>query len=205
MKPRCAEGYVFIPVKLFRFLTQIYAVISPGTGVCGFMGAYGGMILLLRSLVLGLVMSLTIGAAQAREPKLDANVPDEVYATLEYFVTDIYLSGHIAKKNLYRHYYAKRLKRYWKKRNVSRREVIADKKRHFRRWPYTRYRLIKDSMKVFRIVGEGDAYALQFDYYYEAERPGRATSGKGRTEMLLRVKNGLPVIYRETGRVLRRR
>ncbi len=163
------------------------------------------MILLLRSLVIGLTLSLILTTVQAREPKLDANVSEEVYATLEYFVTDIYLSGHIAKKDLYEYYYAKRLKRYWKKRNVSRREVIADKKRHFRRWPYTSYRLIKGSMKVFRIVGEDNAYALQFDYNYEAERPGRTTSGRGRTEMLLRIENGLPIIYRETGRVLRRR
>ncbi len=155
--------------------------------------------------MIGLALSLTIATVQAREPKLDANVSEEVYATLEYFVTDIYLSGHIAKKDLYEHYYAPRLKRYWNKRNVSRREVIADKKRHFKRWPYTSYRLIAGSMKIFRIVGQRDAYALQFDYNYDAERPGKTTSGRGRTEMLLRIQNGLPIIYRETGRVLRRR
>ncbi len=155
--------------------------------------------------LLGIALfSLISSNAFAQKIELDENIPDGMYEFLEEFLTKTYLSGYIAKKDLYRVYYANRLKKYWNQRNVPLRRVIADKKRHFARWPYTSYRLIDNTLSVYRIVGERNAYALRFDYNFNAERPGRQTSGIGRTEMLLRVIDGRPVIYREAGRVLKR-
>lgn len=150
------------------------------------------------------LLSFISSNANAQKIELDENIPQGMYEYLENFLTETYLSGYIEKKDLYRVYYAKRLKKYWNQRNVPLRRVIADKKRHFSRWPYTSYSMIDNTLSVYRIVGEQNAYALKFDYKFKAERPGRRTAGIGRTEMLLRVIDGTPVIYREAGRVLKR-
>ena len=154
-------------------------------------------------IVLSIIFVLTL-PAHAQKPVLDENVSEEIYELLTDFVTNTYLSGAIHKRRLYNVHYARRLKKYWKKKNVRRRFVIADKRRYLRRWPRYRYRMNPKTLQIFQIVGEQGSYALRFEYDYDLGAPGRYQTGVGRTEMLLRVIDGTPVIYREAGRVLKK-
>ncbi len=147
---------------------------------------------------------LAIFPSFAQQPRLSKDVPFEVQQRISNFLTQTYLSGFIAENDLYDVYYAPVLRRYWKQKNVPLRKVIADKKRHFKRWPYTSYRLKRDSLEIFRIIGKRDRYAVRFLYEFDAVRNDRARSGLGSSQLVLRFVNGTPKIYRETGRVLKR-
>ncbi len=151
-----------------------------------------------------LMIGVTLLPASAQPPRLIDDVPNQTYDLISDFITQTYLSGFIEENDLYNIYYAPRLEKYWKKRNVSIGQVIADKKRHFKRWPYTNYRLISDSLDILRISGQKNSYAIQFKYDFEAIRKEQVRSGQGSSQLLIRIVDGVPVIYRETGRVLKR-
>lgn len=140
----------------------------------------------------------------AKEPRLSDDVAKPVSRAISLFLKQGYLNGSIAKAERYEDFYASRLEKYWNKRNVPLSYVIADKKRFLRRWPRRRYRIVKDSLLVYRLVDSPGVYAIRFDYDFDVRRRNARRSGLGSSELLLRFDGKKPVILRETGRVMKR-
>lgn len=155
-------------------------------------------------LALCLVLSCLVDTGARANPRLDSQVSGDVREGIRVFLMDGYLNGGIAQAGAYRDYYAPWLEKYWKRKNVPVSEVIADKKRFLRRWPQRDYRMIDDSLEIYRLFDDPDSYAVRFSYDFEARGRGRVSAGLGLAELLIRFKDGYPIIYRETGRVVRR-
>jgi hypothetical protein len=64
--------------------------------------------------------------------------------------------------------------------------------------------MIEDSLQVFRLVDQPGFYAVRFEYDFEVHRRGKNRAGLGSSELLVRFDGDHPVIFGETGRVVKR-
>jgi len=96
--------------------------------------------------------------------------------------------------------FAERL-HYYGRSNVSRDEVISDKRRYYEKWPTTKYSLIEPTLKVWR-SGNPNEYGVEFEYEFVVKNASEERSGRGLAYLTLKVDNQYIRVVREDGQVL---
>ena len=127
---------------------------------------------------------------------LDGSDKTPLRDKIKRFIKEHYLSGKDLSDRQIGFLYADRID-YFGEKQVSRDNVIRDKKNYFQRWPSRRFSLIPGTMSVKPRDSDSKTVDVSFRFMFKVSSPERTSRGLGKATLTLQLGAGNSRIIRE--------